>query len=161
MHYTFFPTSPYTPQTPVVVMTSNPHSNKINNLLQNPNVSMLVHDWASPRIPVVGGGDADGGGGNGGGGFSGLAEFMSLMTTMSLARISAKLRGTAMLAERGSPEETWFLEKHLESLQAVSQVPVRVSDDVRVIVVRVTGVRVSDLEGNVKDWVILPPPWTV
>ncbi len=43
MNYTYLPSSPYS-SAPVIVMTTNPASKKTNNLVANPNVSLLVHD---------------------------------------------------------------------------------------------------------------------
>lgn len=44
MNYTYLPSSPYSDGSPVIVMTTNPASKKMNNLVANPNVSLLVHD---------------------------------------------------------------------------------------------------------------------
>lgn len=43
MNYTYLPSSPYS-RLPTIVMTTNPASKKMNNLVANPNVSLLVHD---------------------------------------------------------------------------------------------------------------------
>ncbi|CCF33813.1 pyridoxamine phosphate oxidase, partial [Colletotrichum higginsianum] len=43
MNYTYLPSSDFS-STPVIVMTTNPASRKTQNLLSNPNVSLLVHD---------------------------------------------------------------------------------------------------------------------
>lgn len=43
MNYTYLPSSPYS-TTPVIVMTTSAASKKTNNLAENPNVSLLVHD---------------------------------------------------------------------------------------------------------------------
>lgn len=45
MNYTYIPSSRFS-STPVIVMTTNPSSKKTNNLIRNPNVSLLVHDCA-------------------------------------------------------------------------------------------------------------------
>jgi len=50
MNYTYLPSSPYS-QFPTIVMTTNPASKKMNNLVANPNVSLLVHDCESPDLP--------------------------------------------------------------------------------------------------------------
>lgn len=47
MSYTYLPSSPFS-RAPVIVMTTNPASKKMNNLSANPNVSLLVHDCMSP-----------------------------------------------------------------------------------------------------------------
>ena len=44
MNYTYLPSSRFSPHAPVIVMTTNPSSKKTNNLVENPNVSLLVHD---------------------------------------------------------------------------------------------------------------------
>jgi len=46
MNYTYLPSSPFS-SAPVIVMTTNPASKKMNNLVANPNVSLLVHDCVS------------------------------------------------------------------------------------------------------------------
>lgn len=52
MNYTYLPSSPYS-SAPVIVMTTNPASKKTNNLVANPNVSLLVHDCTlSPSPPL-------------------------------------------------------------------------------------------------------------
>ena len=52
MNYTYLPSSPYS-ASPVIVMTTNPASKKMNNLVANPNVSLLVHDCMTdpPSFP--------------------------------------------------------------------------------------------------------------
>ena len=52
MNYTYLPSSPYSP-TPVIVMTTSAASKKMNNLVANPNVSLLVHDCTSSSyLPI-------------------------------------------------------------------------------------------------------------
>src|SRR4051794_24288292 len=50
MNYTYLPSSQYSAQ-PAIVMTTNPASKKTINLINNPRVSLLVHDWVSHRPP--------------------------------------------------------------------------------------------------------------
>ncbi len=42
MNYTYLSDSPFS-AAPVIVMTTNPASKKMQNLVENPNVSLLVH----------------------------------------------------------------------------------------------------------------------
>lgn len=51
MNYTYLPSTPYS-SAPVIVMTTNPASKKMNNLVANPSVSLLVHDCTSPHPPI-------------------------------------------------------------------------------------------------------------
>jgi nitroimidazol reductase NimA-like FMN-containing flavoprotein (pyridoxamine 5'-phosphate oxidase superfamily) len=52
MNYTYLPSSPHS-RSPVIIMTTNPASKKMNNLASNPNVSLLVHDCTSPSPTLL------------------------------------------------------------------------------------------------------------
>ena len=52
MNYTYLKESPYA-ECPVIIMTTNVSSKKTNNLIANPNVSLLVHDCVSPPPPPL------------------------------------------------------------------------------------------------------------
>jgi nitroimidazol reductase NimA-like FMN-containing flavoprotein (pyridoxamine 5'-phosphate oxidase superfamily) len=52
MNYTYLPSSPYS-RAPVIIMTTNLASKKMNNLASNPNVSLLVHDCTPPFPPSL------------------------------------------------------------------------------------------------------------
>lgn len=49
MNYTYLAESPHA-DCPVIIMTTNVSSKKTNNLVANPNVSLLVHDCESPSL---------------------------------------------------------------------------------------------------------------
>jgi nitroimidazol reductase NimA-like FMN-containing flavoprotein (pyridoxamine 5'-phosphate oxidase superfamily) len=51
MNYTYLASSPYS-RAPVIIMTTNPASKKMNNLASNPNVSLLVHDCTPPSLSI-------------------------------------------------------------------------------------------------------------
>lgn len=187
MNYTYLPSSPYSPGgAPVIVMTTNPASKKMNNLVANPNVSLLVHDWVSHR-PTTTARRLSGGRVSPGPESrtsSSLAALLFNLNTSAVSSISATINGSARLVERGSDEERFYREKHLENntfdteadsgafFRRESVVPgsgrgVQEGDggrrcfvageEVRVIVVRVSDVRIADWKGSVQDWVIAPP----
>lgn len=186
MNYTFLPggssnpTSPLPPY-PTIIMTTNPQSLKTRNLLSNPNVSLLVHDWVSHRPPTAGGPD---GGRNGSppaaATRSSLASLLLNLNTSALSSISTTITGKAVFLEKGSPEETWCKEAHLANNTFGDQVEeeglfVRQppsagafegrgggnstcyieGEDVRVVIVRVREGRIADWKGGVKDWVVI------
>lgn len=98
-----------------------------------------------------------------------------------MSSISATINGSARLVERGSDEETYYRDVHLENntfdtaadaaaaslFGAVPDGAERVGDganryaaggeDVRVIVVGIRDVRIADWKGAVTDWVIAEP----
>ncbi|KIH91598.1 pyridoxamine phosphate oxidase [Sporothrix brasiliensis 5110] len=228
MNYTYLPSAAGAPDhpiaSPVIVMTSNPASKKTHNIVANPNVSLLVHDWVSHR-PLhrrmsagsalsddgPGGGTESGGATSGalsgglgalGGGAaaaeqppSSLATLLLNLNTAAVSSISATINGTARLLAQGSPEEAYYREQHLAynnfaadpvgpdetrihqqiahgrgsaaaPATAASGADPRPQDgrerfvageEVRVIVVAIRDVRISDWKGQVRDWVLAPP----
>lgn len=185
MNYTYLPSHPYPttrlPAGPLVIMTTNPSSKKTLNLVQNPNVSLLVHDWVSSRPPnVSSGGDRDRS--PVGGRASSLATMLMQMNSAAVSSISATINGEAIVLDTGTEEERWCKEQHLANntfesngasgMQDPSQLfstspsqPRSVhgdggrgsyieDQDVRVVVVRIQDGRISDWKGGVKDWVI-------
>jgi len=186
MNYTYLPSSPHS-ALPVIVMTTNPSSKKMTNLAASPNASLLVHDWVSHRPPTTTTRRLSGGDGSPGPEHrpSSLASLLLNLNTSAVSSISATINGAARLAERGSDEEAFYRERHLENNTFGAEGPVFGTDaslrresvvggaageeagagagrfgggeeEVRVIVVGIRDVRTSDWKGAVKDWVLVP-----
>ncbi|TVY89867.1 Pyridoxamine 5'-phosphate oxidase-like protein, partial [Lachnellula willkommii] len=114
MNYTYLPagSSPYTAW-PTIIMTTNPASKKSVNLVQNPHVSLLVHDWVSHRPRTMSRGGNDGaspnrgngvegvGVGFGFGGSSSLAALLVGLNTSELSSISVTIYGEARVGGGG------------------------------------------------------------
>ncbi|KAI7571385.1 hypothetical protein KC317_g1677, partial [Hortaea werneckii] len=120
MNYTYLPTHPFVSHPtqlplagPLIIMTSNPASKKTLNLLQNHNVSLLVHDWVSSRPPHLTGERERSPTGGGGGRASSLANMLMQMNSAAVSSISATMNGEAMVLEAGTEEERWCREQHL------------------------------------------------
>ncbi|KAI1460175.1 hypothetical protein F4805DRAFT_418499 [Annulohypoxylon moriforme] len=172
MNYTYIPSSQYS-SAPVIVMTTNPSSKKTNNLVVNPNVSLLVHDWVSHRPPTQG--RRMSGGSPGPEHRSSLASLLLNLNTSAISSISATINGTAELVARGSDEESFYRSQHLENNTFDSEGGVGVfnggsteqvpedggrecfvaGEEVRVILVHIKDIRTSDWKGGVKDWVLV------
>ncbi|EOO01703.1 putative pyridoxamine phosphate oxidase protein [Phaeoacremonium minimum UCRPA7] len=184
MNYTYLPSSPFS-QSPVIVMTTNPASKKMNNLITNPNVSLLVHDWVSHRPPTSQ--RRMSGGSPGPEHRSSLASLLLNLNTSAMSSISATINGAARLVDAGSDEEQYYRQQHLEnntfdsegsSFGAMFQGSSLgngngnvqqqqqgedggrgcfvAGEEVRVIVVGIQDVRIADWKGGVRDWVITP-----
>ncbi|KAI0835468.1 hypothetical protein F5Y06DRAFT_135427 [Hypoxylon sp. FL0890] len=173
MNYTYIPSSQYS-SVPVIVMTTNPSSKKTNNLIANPNVSLLVHDWVSHRPPTQG--RRMSGGSPGPEHRSSLASLLLNLNTSAISSISATINGTAELVARGSDEEQFYRSQHLENNTFDSEGGVAFNgggpahatqedggrecfvagEEVRVILVHIKDIRTSDWKGSVKDWVLVP-----
>jgi len=183
MNYTYLPSHPFPstrfPSGPTIIMTSNPSSKKTLNLVRNPNVSLLVHDWVSSRPPnLTSAGNNDRECSPVGARSSSLATMLMQMNSAAVSSISATINGEATVLEVGTEEERWCKRQHLDnntftdssngdSGQLFSTSPSRTGDggrsryiedqDVRVVVVRIRDGRISDWKGGVKDWVIAEP----
>jgi len=179
MNYTYLPSTPYS-STPTIIMTTNPSSKKTSNLLQNPNVSLLVHDWVSHRPPTTN----DRRGSAGGSPppeqrSNSLAALLLNLNTSALSSISATINGEARLVGSGTQEERYFKQMHLENNTFGDEVAEGddmngqvasttldpdtgdggrgcfiEGEEVRVVVVKIKDGRVADWKGAVRDWSI-------
>ncbi|KAL8719245.1 MAG: hypothetical protein Q9225_003730 [Loekoesia sp. 1 TL-2023] len=179
MNYTYLPSTPFDPS-PVIIMTTNPSSKKTLNLISNPRVSLLVHDWVSHRPPTRNPDPTREGSPPPQATRSSLASLLLNINTSALSSISATINGTARMVEQGSEEEAWCKERHLENNTFGDQVmeerglfgarrdPLATEGDggascyiegeeVRVVLVGVKEGRIADWKGGVKDWVIMSP----
>ena len=173
MNYTFLPS--YNDHGPVIIMTTNAQSMKTQNLMHNPKVSLLVHDWVSHRPPtatsVMG---ARSGSPPAAATRSSLASLLLNLNTSALSSISTTIAGEARFLEQGSEEEKWCKEAHLANNTFGDQAreeaglfggqppnPEGTSscyiagDDVRVVLVPVREGRIADWKGGVKDWIVV------
>ena len=176
MNYTYLPTSPYS-TSPTIIMTTNPSSKKTLNLISNPHVSLLVHDWVSHRPPTTnrrGSTSERNGSPPPEASRSSLAALLLNLNTSALSSISVTINGDARLVERGTDEETYYREEHLDN-NTFSDGDERRNnwsgrdpedndggrgsfiedEEVRVVVVEIRDGRVSDWKGAVRDWSVV------
>ncbi|PHH58616.1 hypothetical protein CDD81_5028 [Ophiocordyceps australis] len=167
MNYTHLCSSPYS-SSPVIIMTTNLASRKTTHIAANPNVSLLVHDWSSHRPPTHG--RRPSGGSPGPENRSSLASLLYNLNTAAVSSISATIGGSARLAPTGSDEEKYYLERHLDNntfepgeplFRQQSDAARETSDShfvagesVRVIIVDIKDIRISDWKGTVRDWAL-------
>jgi hypothetical protein len=173
MNYTYLPSSPYS-SSPAIIMTTNPSSKKTLNLISNPNVSLLVHDWVSHRPPTTNrrGSTDRTGSPPPEASRSSLAALLLNLNTSALSSISATINGEARLVDRDTDEERYYKEQHLDNntfsdgeegqsqgafwdereKQDGGRGIFIEGEEVRVVVVKITNGRVSDWKGDVRDW---------
>ncbi|ODH40786.1 hypothetical protein ACO22_01543 [Paracoccidioides brasiliensis] len=177
MSYTYLPSTTFTTH-PTIIMTTNAASKKTLNLLSNPRVSLLVHDWVSHRPPTLPTHSslAREGPPPPAATHSSLASLLLNINTSALSSISTTIIGEARFAEQGSEEEKWCKERHLENNTFAADVPdgtslfaaasegqrgresavaPSVDDTVRVVIVEVRKGRIADWKGGVRDWAVV------
>lgn len=150
-------------------MTTPPSSQKTLNLQANSRVSLLVHDWVSHRPPTLSSSPGAGMAAPLDQHRSSLADLLLNLNSASLSRISVSLKGTAKFLEPGSEEETWCKTQHREhnrfeesseegALGAGAEDRGAGSyisgEQLRVVVVKVTGGRISDSNETVTDFTL-------
>ncbi|MCJ1427731.1 hypothetical protein MMC29_005636 [Sticta canariensis] len=161
-------------------MTTNPSSKKTLNLINNPRVSLLVHDWVSHRPPTRAPDPTREGSPPPQATRSSLATLLLNINTSALSSISATINGEARILELGGEEEKWCKKKHLENntfgdqareergFLGATQSPLQSKGDggascfiegeeVRVVLVGVREGRIADWKGGVKDWTLVSP----
>lgn len=176
MNYTFLPSTPFDP-TPVIIMTTNPSSKKTMNLIRNPHVSLLVHDWVSHRPPTRAPDRTREGSPPPQATRSSLASLLLNLNTSALSSISATINGEARILDQGTEEEKWCKQRHMENNTFGDQVleerglfgatPNETAsegaccfmegEEVRVVLVGVRQGRIADWKGGVKDWTVVYP----
>lgn len=169
MNYTYLPSSPYS-DSPIIVMTTNPSSKKTQNLLHNPHVSLLVHDWVSHRPASARRGSRTGSPPPEAS-RSSLASLLLNLNTSALSSISVTMNGEAALVNEGTDEEKYYKGVHVENntfnegeeaggIQRTAwgeaqdggrEVYIQ-GEEVRVVVVKIRDARVADWKGGVRDW---------
>jgi len=174
MNYTYLPSTPYT-SFPVIIMTTNPESKKTDNLIANPRVSLLVHDWVSHRPPTRNPDPDRAGSPPPEAARSSLASLLLSMNTSAMSRISATINGDTRILETGSEEEKWCKQMHLDNNTFRSEHPEELfstsphgttgdggrghfieGEAVRVVVVKIRDGRIADYKGGIQDWVVAP-----
>jgi hypothetical protein len=172
MSYTYLPCTAFS-QHPTIIMTTPPSSRKTGYLLENPRVSLLVHDWVSSRPPTLTspegllGTSPESGSGRAA---SGLANLLYGINSASMSRISVSINGTARLLDNGGAEAAWCKERHkahntfgdmldsgdvFGSQDASGGAGCYIDDqELRVVVVDIKDGRISDWKGAVKDWAV-------
>lgn len=178
MNYTYLPSTPFNPN-PVIIMTTNPSSKKTLNLINNPHVSILVHDWVSHRPPTRNPDPTREGSPPPQATRSSLASLLLNLNTSALSSISATINGEARMVEEGSEEEKWCKDIHLDNntfgdqaaeerglFGSTPQAPDECDggascyiegEEVRVVLLDVKEGRIADWKGGVKDWILAAP----
>ncbi|KAF8470252.1 hypothetical protein BDZ91DRAFT_654782 [Kalaharituber pfeilii] len=169
MNYTYLANSPYplppipgSPNTsgetgPLIILTTQNSTKKTFNLLSNPRVSLLVHDWVSHRPssttidPTAPRGEIPRSE------QSSLATLLVNLNSAELSSISATLNGYAYIIPHGTEEEAYYKNIHLRNNPEAENRCYLVGDELRVVVVRIGWARVSDYRGSVKDYECLNP----
>src|SRR5271169_3560518 len=115
--------------------------------MQNPKVSILVHDWTTPRTSASTGYTSPPSSGP-----SALTAFLQNMNSLQLSSISATLNGVVTVMEPTEEAARFFLQRHL-ALNPVDSKCYVDKPDIAVIKVRISSARIADVEDHVEKWI--------
>ncbi|KAF3901800.1 hypothetical protein AA313_de0205755 [Arthrobotrys entomopaga] len=188
MNYTYIPPTKTFPSSTLPTVLSPPGpgviimllatSKKLTNIKENPQVSLLVHDWVSQRTPLAASSASaasaaapsataastmTGGAGAGAGGgrnssvsmapLSPLAQFLQNLNSSELQSYSHTIRGVARVVECGGEEETYYRRIHRDAnMFEDAKCYVEGEEGSVVVVVEVEGGKIADWKGKVEDW---------
>jgi hypothetical protein len=108
-------------------------------------VSILVHDWTTPRPSSTSPSTS---------GPSALTSFLQNINLLQVSSISATLNGIATVlpaCETQDDAAGFFIKKHLESNPRESRTYID-KPDVAVVKVRISSARIADSEDRVEKW---------
>ncbi|OLL26685.1 Pyridoxamine 5'-phosphate oxidase [Neolecta irregularis DAH-3] len=138
MNFTYVPKGSQYEEHDCIILTCRRNTKKFINITANPRVSLLVHDWVSPRSQTNTTPSA-----------SALSFFLQNLNQAELSSISATLNGTAWPLE--AAEAAYYKELHLQANPPEARRYVDCPDMV-VVKVRITSARIVDTEDHVEKW---------
>ncbi|KAF3941382.1 hypothetical protein ABW19_dt0205404 [Dactylella cylindrospora] len=138
----------------VIIMLFSPTTKKLSNLESNPYVSLLVHDWSSPRPPGQGSSSSPPAAlTSPSSSLSPLAQFLQNLNSGELNSYSHTIRGYARILELGGEEEIYYKDIHKDANKFEdAKCYVEGEEGSRVVVVEVEGGKVADWKGDVEEW---------
>jgi hypothetical protein len=146
MTYTYVPAGegkPYTDDA-VVVLATKRDTQKYENISNNPNVSLLVHDWVTARTL---GQSGSGGSQANASGAPGLSQFLQQLNQAELSSVSATLDGHATLVK--GDEAEFFRMKHLHRNSREARCFI---EDAEIVLVRICSATVANLQNQVETY---------
>lgn len=140
MNYTYFARN----DTHYVVISTPTDTTKYTNMVSNPHVLLLVHDWvANPAV-----GEEQGRRRNL------LFELLANINTAEISSVSVMLNGEAAVVSKDSAEYGFWRSLHLnngfiDEVQAQNYIA---KDDNALVVITVTSCKVTDTNDNVEQY---------
>lgn len=151
MTYTYVPAGhgkPYTDGA-VVVLATKRDTQKYENILHNPNVSLLIHDWVTARTVGQGDGAPSGpsAGTTSGSSPYGLAQYLQKLNQAELSSVSATLDGHATLTK--GDEAEFFRQKILAHNSREARCFI---EDAEIVLVHITSATVANSRNQVESY---------
>ncbi|ODV65289.1 hypothetical protein HYPBUDRAFT_163527 [Hyphopichia burtonii NRRL Y-1933] len=147
MNYTY-----YSKENEYYIITTSPKkTTKYENIISNPNVSLLVHDWISARNPDESTSDSVANKRR-----NSLYELLTNLNKSEISSVSVMINGKAEILSPHTDLEkfNFFKSLHLnnDSIDAIQSKNYIESEDIALILIKVSSVKVTDTNDNVESY---------
>lgn len=136
-----------------IIITTPKGTTKYENIVSNPNVSLLVHDWISAKTATETEQESNGSSGRR---RNSLFELLTNLNRTEISSVSVMINGKAQVLDPKQDLETFDFYKSLHSnndlidkQQAKNYIE---SDDCALVLIRIENVKVTDTNDNVQSY---------
>lgn len=151
MNYTYF----RDPESDYIIITTPRNTTKFENIIANPNVSLLVHDWISAKAttsqPEESRQDTAS---TSSGRRNSLYELLTNLNKTEISSVSVMISGKAEILDPSSEKFDFYKSLHsnnslIDQNQAKNYIECA---DNALIVIRIEGCKVTDTDNNIQEY---------
>ncbi|CAI5759897.1 unnamed protein product [Candida verbasci] len=152
MNYTFF----HQDNTNIIIISTPKKTTKYDNIISNPNVSILIHDWISVKNTPESTNETNNDNDNNDNRRNSLYELLANFNKNELSRVSVMLDGQAKVIDKSKDKSKFDFYKSLhlnnckiDQLQAKNYIE---NDDNALILIEIKSCKVTDTDNNVEEY---------
>lgn len=140
MNYTYY----HKDQVDMIILTTPKDSIKYENMINNPNVSLLVHDWISAQASEKPQGERR----------NSLYELLANLNKNEISRVSVMLTGKAEYVDHDSESHEFYISLHqnnskIDQVQAENYIKCA---DNALFVIKIDSCKVTDTNNKVEEY---------
>ncbi|KAK6197427.1 uncharacterized protein RJT21DRAFT_123246 [Scheffersomyces amazonensis] len=144
MNYTYY----HTENNDYIIISTPKDTTKYNNILQNPNVSILIHDWISVKNGSTEAESVSTKRRNS------LYELLANLNKNEISRVSVMLDGKANVIDETNESYDFYKSLHLnnskiDEIQSKNYIE---SNDNAIILITIKACKVTDTENNIAEY---------
>ncbi|KAK6460377.1 hypothetical protein DFJ63DRAFT_315670 [Scheffersomyces coipomensis] len=146
MNYTYY----HTEGNDYIIISTPTCTTKYNNILQNPNISILVHDW----ISVKNGSEAETGEPVSSKRRNSLYELLANLNKNELSRVSVMINGKAEVIKEDNEKHDFYKSLHLNNakIDEVQSKNYIEDKDNAIVLITIESCKVTDTDNNVVEY---------
>lgn len=143
MNYTYYRDS----ETDYIIITTPKNTTKYENILANPNVSLLVHDWISAKASTEEPASSQGR-------RNSLYELLTNLNRTEISSVSVMITGRAEILNQSLPKFEFYKSLHsnnslIDQTQAKNYIECA---DNALVIISVISCKVTDTDNNIEEY---------